>query len=47
MKSPKMIAVLLYVPFLLAATSLNAVEVDNRAEVKSKKPSLTYYYFDG
>lgn len=49
MQSLKMIMTMLCVPFLLATASLNAADVEAQAnaEVESKKPSLTYYYFDG
>ncbi|MFT4640853.1 MAG: hypothetical protein ACI8T1_004186 [Verrucomicrobiales bacterium] len=46
MSSLKWIFVLLCAPFLLVA-SITAAEVDKEAQVETKKPSLTYYYFDG
>ncbi|MGK0190668.1 MAG: hypothetical protein ACI9R3_006498 [Verrucomicrobiales bacterium] len=47
MKTLHLIAALLLTPFLLAVSSI-ADEVDKKKdEVISKKPTLTYYYFDG
>ncbi|MFT4546615.1 MAG: hypothetical protein ACI8XO_003260 [Verrucomicrobiales bacterium] len=46
MKSFKLLAALLLAPLLFALTA-NADDKDKNEEVKSKKPSLTYYYFDG
>lgn len=46
MPNLKLFVALLCAPLLLAAT-VTAAEKDKDAPAASKKPSLTYYYFDG
>ena len=46
MQTIRILVALLCAPILFAS-SLTADEKDKKAPAETKKPSLTYYYFDG